>query len=152
MKKKYLIIFICVSILLIVSSITIGVMASKLMNKKSKDVVYEIGETKLSSLAEFYPDDLELINFNYTTDNTIYVKTYNYKLKNDNALAIVSFYNEYLSTDLSFINESEDIISTTQGKYVFEKVFEENSDSLIIEISYTDSTIDIVLSYTYLDD
>ena len=148
MKKNYLIILISISVLLILSCIATGIMASKLMDKKSDDKVYEIGETKIASLVEFYPDDLELQNFSYITNNTIYEKFYSYKVKNDNVETIVSYYNEYLSSDLNFIDISD---ASTLNEFIFEKTYEDNADSLAVTISYTDSKIDIVLTYTYLD-
>lgn len=149
MKKNYLITLIIVSTLLICSCITIGIMASKLMHKKSKDVVYEIGEAKISSVAEFYADDIELNSFNYSTNNNIYEKSYNYKVKNDKVETIVSFYTEYL-IDLDFVTESDNI-NENSGEYVLEKIYEDNQDSLVITINYTETILNIILNYTYLD-
>jgi len=151
MKKRYLIILVSFAVMLICSCIAIGIMTAKLMDKKNKDTLYEIGETSIASVSKFYKDDLELIRHFYDADNTVFIKSYTYKVKNNDVEAIVSFYTEYLTADLEFVNESENLNSVS-GSYVFEKIFEDNADSLVIEINYTETTLNIVLTYTYLEE
>jgi len=149
MSKKYYVLLISLAVFLIVSIVTIGVLTSNLVKKKEDDRYYQIGEIKIETIKEVTNADVELLGYNYTNDSGIvFTKTYKYKI--DNVLQVLTDYNEYLMYDKEF----EEVVSFDMSKEVAEYSLTklmENNDSCSVKINYTKSTIQLEISYTYIE-
>ena len=147
MKKKYYIVLISFACLLIASMIIIGVLSSKLMDKKESEAYYEIQDEKILTINEITNVKLELLAYNYSSNNTQFIKTYEYKC--ENSQLVLTQYIEYLVNDENFVDNStyQDNTSSS-GDFSLTKTYEDNDDELVVTITYTNSIINLVLTYS----
>lgn len=152
MKRKYWILLISLAVFLIISVITIGVLTNKLLDKKSNDAFYEVGELKVKSINEVTNTKLELVNFSYTNDAGItYRKCYRYEVSNIEITTMLAEYDEYLVLEMEFEEVDAFDLSQEEGSFALTKVMEDSADSCELTITYTQSTIEIIVGYTYIE-
>lgn len=143
MKKNYIIAFIIITAVLITSVITVGIVANVQLKNREDDKYYKIGEVKLYSINEATNTSLKLVNHSYGSNGSVYTKYYEYEI--DKAESVVSIYTEYLTTDENFEISSEEV-----GKRGLKKTYG-NKDTLVISIQYSEKSIELALTYTYID-
>lgn len=142
MKKNYLISFLIISLVLIVTVVTVGLIASNQLKKEEDSKYYKIGEVKVLSIKEVCEVGAELKNYNYTFHSQTYSKYYEYKITN--AEAVVYLYAEYLTVDENFELNIKD------NKLTLKKIVEED-DECKIEILYDNNKVELLISYTYIN-
>ncbi len=142
MKKKYYGVLIAFAVLLIASIVTIGVLANQLLNKKTEEPTYSIGTVEIRTLPKECDVDLKMDSYNYTKNSTSEQKIYSYLC--DNGEAYISRYLEYLVTEKSFVQSTEEIADGYELYYVYS-----NDDRLGITLTSTSTNIVITLVYNY---
>lgn len=145
MKKKYYVVLITFAILLITSMAFIGLLNNKLVKKNEQDNSYSLCGVEVQTIAEYNNVELTLTAYNYTSNSTVYTKTYEYSA--ENPAVLVSNYTEYLVTEENFLNST----AGEQSNYLFTKNLEESGDIFTITLSYSDNFVSIQLQYTYVN-
>lgn len=143
MKKKYLIAFVIIVAVLIVSVITFGIISNVQMDKLEKAKYYKIGEVKIKTVNYATDTNLKLENYSYGSNGGEYTKFFEYKTSN--AENVAELYTEYLTIDENFVTDTEETYMR-----VLNKVYE-NKDVLKMVISFKDDTLELNLIYIYKD-
>ena len=141
MKKNYIISFIIITVVLIASVITVGVVANVQLKNREDDKYYKVGEAKIFTIKEATNVKVDLVNYSYGSDGSTYTKYYEYEIQK--AESVASIYTEYLSTDENF-----EISSDEAGVLTFKKNYEKQ-DLLTIVLKFEEDVLEISLSYTY---
>lgn len=143
MKKQYIISFIVIVSILIISVITVGIVANTKLKDSEDDKYYKIGEAKIYTIRQATNIKPSLVNYSYGNNTSVFIKYYEYEIKD--AEGVVSLYTEYLTADENF-----EIIYEEAGVRTFKKVYEER-DTFEIVISYVENVIELELTYTYIE-
>ena len=141
MKKNYIISFIIITVVLIASVITVGVVANVQLKNREDDKYYKVGEAKIFTIKEATNVKVDLVNYSYGSDGSTYTKYYEYEIQK--AESVASIYTEYLSTDENF-----EISSDEAGVLTFKKNYEKQ-DLLTIVLKFEEDVLEISLSDTY---
>ena len=141
MKKNYIISFIIITVVLIASVITVGVVANVQLKNREDDKYYKVGEAKIFTIKEATNVKVDLVNYSYGSDGSTYTKYYEYEIQK--AESVASIYTEYLSTDENF-----EISSDEAGVLTFKKNYEKQ-DLLTIVLKFDEDVLEISLSDTY---
>lgn len=139
MKKRYYIVLISFAVLLILSVIAIGVLVNKLFKKEAQSDVYQIGNYELNTLPKECNKDLEIKAMSFNKNSLMEEKTYVYLTTDGEAL--ISNYLDYLNQE-NFQDDS--IADETSYTLTFE-----NLDTLTVSLSFDDTTLTLILNYTY---
>lgn len=142
MKRKYILSFIIIAVVLMATVATVGIVAHFQLKDKSDDKYYTIGNAKILSIAEATNTETKLVNYAYTTNNTIYNKCYEYEI--NSAESVVSFYIEYLAADENF-----EITQQRVGEVFLNKTYDK--DTLKVHIEFSQNVVEIELVYTYVE-
>lgn len=139
MKKRYYTVLISFAILLITSIIAIGVLVNKLYKNEAKNEVYKIGNYELRTLPKECNKDLKIDAMNFTKNSAMEQKNYVY-LTTDGETLILN-YLDYLNQEDFKDDNAEDATSYT--------LTFENLDTLTVSLSFDDTTLTLILTYTY---